>query len=638
MSLSRAIRLAICIFLLGNTVASAQQKTDTTQKVPLKTVSFDENNLHYGNKTTQDSLHYKLDSFQVVHPFLVNTGNLGSPGHFLLPQYLPQDAFSVRPDAFAYFGFNRFNRRFYNSNQPYTLLQYFVGQKQEQFVNVLHTRNFGDNLNLSFHFIRARSLGFYRRQNTSNTAVRTNLWYMSPGKRYAVMTDIFWTGENVAENGGLANDSTFEFGSQLDRQVNAVNLNSASTYQRKRGVWMKHTFALGNVTDTLVLDTNRAYNVITPAWGLSLVSELSDEKYNYTDSDPRSGFYNVVYRDTLLTKDSTYCWRINNSLRLEKFNRYGAQQIRGFIGVRHEAGEYFNDSIYRHFQNVYAEGLAVYNFDSPSQPASSKSKRVRRNQIDAGGWISVAGYNAGDYQLNLNGSVALGTALLATVRGMTADLSPAMIFTNYAGNHLRWENSFHNFHRTSSEIALGYFAPKMFVEVSARFLSEHDALYFDETFLPAQFDGDINTSSYGVLLAWEAGWFNSATRFVYSHTSNERIIRMPELLVQHTMYANMKLFRNALQLQAGIDVTWFSEFTAEAYMPAVAQFYMQNTRKVGNYTYISPWLSFRVKPVRVFVKVDHVNAGLMGRKYFLLDHYPYNDLALKVGISWLFND
>jgi hypothetical protein len=54
--------------------------------------------------------------------------------------------------------------------------------------------------------------------------------------------------------------------------------------------------------------------------------------------------------------------------------------------------------------------------------------------------------------------------------------------------------------------------------------------------------------------------------------------------------------------------------------------------------YISPWLSFRVKPVRVFVKVDHVNAGLMGRKYFLLDHYPHNDLALKIGISWLFND
>jgi hypothetical protein len=627
-----------CIFLLGTSAAIAQQKTDTTKpKGPLKIVSFDENNLHYGNKTAQDSIHYQLDSFQIVHPFLINTGNLGSPGHSLLPRFTRRDAFSVRPDAFAYFGFNRYNRRFYNSNQPYTLLQYFVGQKQEQYVNVIHARNFGDNLNFSFHFIRARSEGFYRRQNTSNSSLRTNLWYMSPTKRYSLMTDVFWTGANVAENGGLADDSTFTDANQLDRQVNEVNLNSAGTVQRKRGVWMKHTFALGKITDTLVLDTARSYNVITPAWGISLVSELFDEKYNYSDADPSSGLYNIIYRDSNETADSTYCWRINNSVRLEKFNQNGVKSINGFVGVRYEAGEYFNDTIYRHFNNIYAEGRMAYIFSQTFQPFCGKTRRVYRNQVDAGGWYVVSGFNSGNYELNLNGAISLGVLTHVAIHGTTAAFTPDVLFTNYSGNHLRWENAFETVHRSVSEIVLTNCGRNFLIEASAKFLSEENALYFNTDFLPTQYSGTINTSSFSILASWKAGWFNSATRFTYSHTSNT-IIRMPEMLVQHTMYADVNLFKSALQLQVGTDVLWFSEFTAEAYMPAVAQFYIQNSRHAGDYAYISPWLSFRVKPVRVFVKVEHANAGLMGRKYFLLDHYPANDLALKIGLSWLFND
>lgn len=639
MNLNRAIFFLLCSFLLGINATIAQQKPDTTKpKVPLKVVSFSQENLHYGNYTAQDSLHYTLDSFQIVHPFLINTGNLGSPGHSLIPRYTQREAFSVRPDAFSYFGFNRYNRKFYNTNQPYTLLQYFVGQKQEQYVNVLHTRNFGENLNFSFHFIRARSEGFYKRQNTSNTSVRSNIWYMAPAKRYSFMADIYWTGANVAENGGLANDSTFTHANQLDRQVNDVNLEAAGTVVRKRGVWMKHTFSLGQVTDTLVLDTARSYNVITPAWGISLISELSDEKYNYVDTDPLGGFYNIIFRDSTITKDSTYCWRVNNSIRLERFNQKGAKQIRGFVGARYEAGEYFNDTIYEHFDNVYAEGLISYTYGQEVQPSSSKSRKVLRNRIDAGGWYSVAGFNAGDYQFTFNGSVVLSKDWSAEVHGVTAALSPDMIFQQYAGNNFRWENTFAQTHRNASEIVVSHFRKNLLFEFGGRIMNESNALYFDSTFLPAQYKAEISTYSTSALLAWKAGWFNAATRVTFSKTSNDTIIRLPQLYVLHTMYADVKIFKNAMQLQVGADVTWFSEFTAEAYMPAVAQFYIQNSRTVGNYMYIDPWLSFRIKPVRVFVKAEHVNAGLMGRRYFLLDHYVHNDFALKIGMSWLFND
>lgn len=642
MNLFRTCFFLCSFFLHGITLAQTQEKPDTAKpKVPLKVIAFSDEHFTYGNQAAHDSITYSLDSFQIVHPFLISTGNLGAPGHYLIPRYYPAEPFSVRPDAFAYFGFNRYQRRFYHTNQPYTLLQYFVGQRREQYVNVLHTRNFGENLNFSFHFIRARSEGFYKRQNTSNTSLRTNLWYKSPGKRYAFMADVFWTGVNVAENGGLADDSTFEFGDQLDRQVNEVKLDVAGTIQRKRGMWMKHTFGFGKVTDTLTLDSARSYNVITPAWGISIVTELSDEKYQYHDELPTSGFYNVIYRDSSITDDSTYCWRINNSVRLEKFNQNGAGKLRGYAGVRHEAGEYFNDTIYRHFQNVYAEGYVRFDFARTEQPFCSKSRCVLQNAVEAKGWIVVSGYNKGNYGADVRASVpVMQGAMLVTAQAYLNSVSPAMIFTNYSGNHLRWTNSFNTVNQAGAEFSVFYTSKRLLrlVELFAKTNASDQPLYFDSTFLPAQYPGTISTFSSGVMVSIKAGWFNSATRFTWSSTSNDTIVRLPQYLVQHTMYADVHIFKNAMQLQAGIDITWFSEFTAEAYMPAVAQFYVQNDRKVGNYTYISPWVSFRIKPVRVFIKVDHANAGLMGRKYFLLDHYPANDLAVKIGISWLFND
>lgn len=631
----RALLLLIVIAYAGITRAqirpdSLPSNPDTSKpKIPLRIVSFSPENFDFGNRTIQDSLHYSLDSFQIVHPFLISTGNLGSPAHYLIPRYTPVEAFSVRPDAFSYFGFNRYNRRFYNTNLPYTLLQYFAGQPKEQYVDVLHSRNFGDNLNFSFHFQRIRSEGFYRRQNTSNTSLRTNLWYKSPGKRYSFMTDVFWTGVNVAENGGLEDDSDFEFGTQLDRQQNEVRLDRAGTVQRKRDIWMKHTFALGKVTDTLVLDTSRTYNVITPAWGISIISELYDEKYNFQDDYPTFGFYDVIYRDSSITQDSTYSWRVNNSVRLERFNQYGAKKIRGYIGARHEAGEYFNDTILQHFGNVYAEGIIEWLPDSLAS-------------FSLDGNYCASGTNEGNFTVNIRASIPFrfitGTRIFAVINDTRRN--PDIIFTNYSGNHFRWQNSFSPMHETWTTTGFSYHGNGVVRALGFAGTQVHllNYTYFDSTFLPQQYQGDVNFTSGQLWLSTKFSVFHANAKYTYSIFKNDTLLRMPEHVVIGTLYADMKLFRNAMQLQIGVDVTWFSEFTAEAYMPNVAQFYLQNSRTVGNYTYISPWLSFRIKPVRVFVKVDHVNAGLMGRKYFLLDHYPANDMAVKIGISWLFSD
>lgn len=619
--------------LLVEARAQSHAHESESDSIPTVIYSFVESNPQFGNEIQKDSLRYFLDSFPQVHSFRLSTGNLGAPSQELNFRLVAFEPFSVRKDPFAYFGFNRYQRQFYFSNKPYTRLSYFVGQRREQYVDVLHTRNFGDNLNFSFHFKRIRSEGFYLRQNTSNTSVRSNIWYKSPGKRYAFMADVYWTGANVAENGGLVNDSVFEFGESVNRQVHAVNLSQAGNIQRNRGVWTKHIFGFGKITDSIQLDSITKRAVITPAWGISIINEIGDEMYQYKDSDPNSGFYYVIYRDSTETNDSTYLWRMNNAVHLELFNQYGARKFSGFAGVRHETGEYFQDTIYKHYQNIYAEGEVAWRIDSGSV-------------VKLSGAYLVAGTNQSDYSWKFSVSSLVNYKWLS-VDGLVlhgsfaANMKSAEIFyTNYSGNHQRWVNSFVPVSQNAVNAGAFYQGKNWLriLGVAAEFMNADNYLYLDSNWLPQQISDNIAVSSVKIQAATKFGWFNMHSRYSLNLVSNNELMRIPEHVVVSSLFADFYLFKHKLQMQVGADVTWFSQFTGEGYLPSIAQFHLQSERNVGNYIYIDPWVSIRIRPVRVFVKAEHVNAGLMGRNYFMLANYPHNDFALKFGVSWLFND
>jgi Putative porin len=631
-------RLPLFLFIATTLLlveARAQSHAHETESDSIPTViySFAESNPQFGNEIQKDSLRYSLDSFPQVHSFRLSTGNLGAPSQELNFRLTVFEPFSVRKDPFSYFGFNRFQKQFYFSNKPYTRLSYFVGQRREQYVDVLHTRNFGANLNFSFHFKRIRSEGFYLRQNTSNTSVRSNLWYKSPGKRYAFMADVYWTGANVAENGGLAKDSVFEFGPSVNRQVHSVNLSQAGNIQRKRGLWAKHIFGFGSITDSIQLDSITKRAVITPAWGISIINELGDEMYQYKDADPISGFYSVIYRDSTETNDSTYLWRLNNAVHLELFNQHGARKFSGFAGVRHEAGEYFQDTIYKHFQNIYGEGQLAWRTDSGTA-------------INLSGSYIIAGTNVSDYSWKINIISPVnyrwlavdGLALLGAFQ--SAMRSAEIFYTNYSGNHQRWVNSFVPVSQNVATAGLNYHGNAWLTNlgVAAELINAENYIYLDSNWLPQQFSEKFNISSFKITTAAKFTWFNFHARYSFNLCSNTELIRIPEHVFVSSLFADFHLFKHKLQMQIGTEVTWFSQFTGEGYLPSIAQFHLQNSRSVGNYIYIDPWVSIRIKPVRVFVKAEHVNAGLMGRDYFMLANYPHNDFALKFGMSWLFND
>lgn len=549
-----------------------------------------------------------------------------------MPSY---ETFRSRPGSFNYFGYRGENRRFFDSERPYTKIQFILGQKEELNVGITHAHPFGKNCNVAFGFDRIRSAGFYKRQNTNNTSVNLNGWYRAPGRRYALLADIYWTAINTAENGGIANDSDFEFSSQLDRQIVQVNLSGAETKQRLRGAWVKQYWSFGPIADTINKgDSLRPRTKIYPSWALVHSVGISDEKYVYVDRDPQGGYYANVIRDTNITHDSTYTWKVENGLWLERFQLHDKGQARnvfGKIGVRHESGEIFNDSsIYLAFSNFLIDGSINFKKDGDRE---GWKKFIP--DVDAKAWMAIIGYNKGDYFIQARAGKAGKYSIAADQKRQ----HPDFIYSHYYGNHFTWINDF--FSSTQTDLlatGLKFFGKSNLLGLTVGLHNYDKPLYFDEYSLPAQYSGSVKAISGRVYLSLGTKSFKTKTDLSWNKLPEASPIRLPEFIVRESVYGNFRLFKKALQLQVGVDGTWCSAFYGDAYNPNLSQFYIQNTKEIGNYVYLDAWVSIKIKPVRIFVKADHLNAGMFGRNYYLIPHYPQNDFALKFGLSWVFND
>jgi hypothetical protein len=604
--------------------------------------AFPENGFPYGNLGKTYRLTNFLTGFQDYHPRQANLGNYGSAEKQLALPTAPANAFRYRPNNFAWFGFSPENRTFYDSKRPYTKLQYIVGQKQEQNFKVVHAHPFGENCNIAFGFDRVRSVGFYQRQATNNTSINLNGWYRAPGRRYAMLADVYWTIADVAENGGIANDSAFESADQLDRKLVDVNLDAAETNQRLRGAWVKQYFSLGPVADTIpdLSDSTNIRTRIRPSWAIVNTLYISDENYAYRDGLPTSGYYPVIYNDSIATLDSTYLWRFQGGLWLERFDQAKTdslpkfRRISGKLGGKFESGELWSDTIYTTFRNIFADGAIRLFIGNRWLDA-----------VRAEGWYVVNGTNTGDFRVDVNvASQERDGKIAVAVGAQSALLHPDFIYTRYSGNHLRWVNDFGQFGINSVKAAVYMRKETLrgettsWVMLHGTFAQYTDPLYFDADLLPAQFNGTVNAVSTGLSWLFGADWLKTRGSATWNLLDETAPIRLPEFIVRGSLFGNFRLFKKALHLQVGVDVTWYSSYFADGYNPNTAQFFVQDAEVVGNYVYLDPWLSIKVKPVRVFVKADHANAGLFGRNYYAVPHYPQNDLALKFGVSWVFND
>jgi hypothetical protein len=483
--------------------------------------------------------------------------------------------------------------------------------------------NVSKNWNFSVDFSRIRSEGFYTRQNTNNNSFAVSSNYTSNNKRYKALFGIIYNSIENAENGGIADDSLLE-SSGSGQSLIDVNLSDADNSHHNRTVFIKQYLNLGNYSS----DTSDIPFII-PSSTFILSSTYDDHLLEYTDENPLSGYYSQIYYDSTRTYDSTFYFKIENELewvRLDNRKHRGLQDMLGLgFGLKHQFLQLKQRETDSTFNNIIATAQVFNTYSNNSFFWKIK------------GQYAVTGINADDYNFSFQAKKNLGDSTRFLALSATADQhEPDFIFNRYSSNHFKWTN---NFDKISELNASLYFALlKYRSSVGIAYSVFSNVTYFDNYATAKQYSGTIPVLSAYLKKDFSLWNWHLNNKVTYQDLPDSMVIRLPELILEHSLYYENDVFKKAMKLQVGAQLTYASGFYGNSYMPATMQFYLQNEKQIGNYPFIDLFLNAQIRMVRVFIKVDHVNAGLSGTQYLQAPGYPLSGRTFKLGVSWRFYD
>jgi len=606
------------IYIFGN----GEKDTLTKSKNAINYFTSD----NFQNSDSLYTLNTSLFSFQNYYNRYA-IGNNGLPiNSFVFHRMESRDLdFNYSPNSYSKYFSTPQKNKYYKVRSPYSDILYVIGSKREQLFKMVFSYNFNSRTNFTFNFSRLRADGFYNRQNLIHNYFSSSSYYSTKNSRYSLLFSAIYNGVNVAENGGIVDDSVFIYSkSILDRKLFDVNLDLARNRISNKNFRVTQFFSLGK--PVLINDSVKSINAKSR---ISIITEFDDKLLEFTDEVASSDFYNSIYYDTLKTYDSTYYYKIANKLEWKRLKSNKESSISDFFGVAvtvsHEyigVKQRFLDST---FNNIVA-GARVFNM-------------VSRNHF----WYTInakygiAGYNKNGYILSgslkkkLNDSLSY-VHLYAELKDQSSDF----INTLYYSNHFKWNNNFDKIQ--SKKIGLNFYLNKYNTLLGIDYSQNKNFIYFDNYAVSRQYNSVIPILSVFVNNKLSFYNWHLATNFVYQNVPDSMVIRLPEFIIKNSLYYENYLFKKALLMQVGIDCFYNSEFYSDKYMPATSQFYLQDDSKYGNYLLLDFFITAKIKDVKLFFKIEHLNDRLMNVNYIQTPNYPINGRAFKFGVSWSFYD
>jgi hypothetical protein len=613
------------VFLLCIFPSFLQGQTDSTKAAPDSpaplTKYFNQNQFEFSDSTFR--INNSLENFQNYIP-KYSLGNTGLPLNNPEFKESSSDGFSYYKNNYSSYAFSPANLNFYNTRTPYTDLFYVIGSKKEQLFKMTFSYNVKKSWNLSADFLRIRSEGNYLRQNTNDNCLALSGNYKSTNNRYALLAAIIYNSFKNAENGGIADDSTFEASGNVDKKLLQINLNSAKSSTTNANVFVKQFINLGKRSSDTALN-----NPVIPASRIMLVSSLDGNYRKYDDENPSQGYYANIYNDSLKTSDSLFFYKLENELswkRVDNTKHRGFSDITGFgIKIKHQYGDVWQKNNDSTFSNLIA-GAELYNTYSNNYFWWNLSAKY-----------VVTGYNSQDYSGALVAKKTSRDSLNnVSVRLESKETHAEYLTEHYWSNNFQWNNEFGRISKNAAEI--NFSMKKYLLSLNAALTSVTNQVYFDNYAVPHQYQGTLTILSASVRKNFVLYNWHLNNKVIYQNIPDSSIIHLPELILEHSLYYEHNVLKKAMLLQVGASVYYTSNYYADSYMPATGEFYLQNTKQYGNYPFIDFFINASVKTVRVFIKVDHLNSGWNGNNYVLTAGYPYAGRTFKFGVSWKFYD
>lgn len=571
----------------------------------------------------------KYQPLRKWHNYYASLGNNGLAYDKMLFSPTLSTGFDYGLHAFDKFLFSIKNTPYYKNTIPYTDVFYVMGRNREHFLHLKHNQNIKRNLTVGLNFRLINSPGFYAAQQSNNSNVLLYSKYTLPNKKYSVLASFIHNGLKIEENGGIENDSAFDFNLETNRRIIEVNLNEANRKIKETTLYVRNAYDFFKISSTNTdNDTTAEKSVIKKPLldpgNIFHTFTFNRKSFIYKDRNPAGGFYPVIYFDSLLTYDSTAIITFENKLGWSNFSE-------------HKNENFLNAAFDVTIRNIKLRNdSAEYMINQFALSAKAAKSLFKKMIIFLNGEYVFGDQNNGDHYLNgrINWNFGKDTVneKLLSFNIEYSNKKPEWIYKHYYSNNFIWNNDPGREQIFKSEFCLRM---KSLI-VKLKYYNINSYLIFNETALPDQSSETINVITASVFKKFVFGKLHLDNEIVYQYDGRTDVLHLPDLILNHSIYVNLELFKRAARIQTGLDIFYNTEYYSNAYMPATGIFYLQNEKKTGNYPYADIFVNLKIKRAMLFAKYEHINKGLFDYNYYMTPHYPMPDGAFKFGIKWRF--
>jgi len=590
--------------------------------------------LHESSKAT-DTI---LDNAQNYYQMGV-LGNMGLPSYSLI-------ANAPKQGTSTFFNWNKLNNRndliteddplYFNTEKVYTKVTAAIGQKQEQFLKLVHVQKIRKKVNVSLLFNRYSCAGFYLQQQSLTTNILLSSNYKTDNGRWGYGAYFLFNKLKYQLNGGVPSDnlqnSQYTLASKnLYPFVPAFTTGISGGIVAKQNIKTSNisfnTFFRLNSNDSakanhfLVYETNYQSNYFLHVDGQADTAATPNKYYSEKNGIPYANIYrNHYYSAVIGSHDSTGSRIFSNSLLYKislaenKFMFYG--------GYKNEAIKYHQHTLDTvGFNHIAKSGFVL---------------TVKKHLLNATVEYVLYGFNNDNYNIDVNYKFTINPNFYISANAETQSRLPNFNLLFYTGNRFLWSNNFSAVQTQNATVSISNKKYKFYA--GAYTMQQQNQIYFNTDALPQQYKGTTNITCFFAGKDLKLANLHFNNNINYQTTADTNIIRLPHWVTTHQLYYEGKLFKKNLWLQAGLQARYISSYMANAYMSATNQFYLQNVKNYGNYVFIDAFINFEIHPVKIFIMASHVNQGLMGGGYVLTPNYPMPDRSIKLGLIWmLFN-
>ncbi len=509
---------------------------------------------------------------------------------------------------------------YYKVPTPLTELYFKTVPEQGQTLDAFFTINTSERLNFSIAYKGLRSLGKYQNVLTSTGNFRATFNYATLNNKYRLKTHFVSQDLLNRENGGLTEQALAQYiGKEPefdDRSILEVKFENAENILFGKRFFLAQEFDLANGKNNRLTIDHKL--------------DFSDKKYIFRQDAPVA-LFGESFKTTNLN-DKVKLRNIDNVAGVTYANTMlGELKIKA--GITHY--NYGYNSIFiledqtitnRIIGENYAAGAEYFKNFGPL-------KMYGDFMVNVAGDFSGHNFLArADYFINKNNQVK------AELR--SNESAPNFNFQLYQSDYINynWQNDFDNTNTQSLSVKL---ESKNLANVDASFTRITNYAYFsaNEEGLtrPFQESGEISYFKVKACKEFQYGKFALDNTLMYQQVLNgEGVLNIPDFTTRNSLYYNDHWFKQALYVQTGLTLKYFTSYQMDGYDPVLAEFYVQNENKFGAFPVVDLFFNAKVKQTRIFFKLEHLNSLIDGNNNFAAPEHPYRDFLVRFGLVWDF--